>query len=123
MLEEYRGGMNSFVHLSVPDEVAISIEESKLECNHCGRLYYNNDISSAEHNIHIEKFVPEDGHCYDCGSADIKRCGDPVKLENTLKSYNTKKDELLPFYSHHGLLVDFELRNGYDDFPRLKEQI
>lgn len=29
-LEEYRGGMNSFVHLSVPDEVAINIEENKL---------------------------------------------------------------------------------------------
>ena len=78
MLEEYRGGMNSFVHLSVPDEVAINIEENKLECNNCGRLYYNEDIMSAEHNIYIEKFVPEDGHCFDCGSADIKRCGNPV---------------------------------------------
>ena len=29
-LEEYRGGMNSFVHLSMPDEVSISIEENKL---------------------------------------------------------------------------------------------
>ena len=40
-----------------------------------------------------------------------------------MKDYNKKKEELLPFYSHHGLLVDFELRKGYDDFPRLKEQI
>jgi len=32
MLEEYRGGINSFVHLSIPDEVAISIEENKLSC-------------------------------------------------------------------------------------------
>ena len=32
MLEEYRGGINSFVHLSVPDEIAISIEEAQLEC-------------------------------------------------------------------------------------------
>lgn len=32
MLEEYRGGLNSFVHLSVPDEIAIAIEESQLTC-------------------------------------------------------------------------------------------
>lgn len=29
-LEEYRGGLNTFVHLAMPDEVSISIEENKL---------------------------------------------------------------------------------------------
>ena len=121
MLEEYRGGINSFVHLSIPDEVAISIEENKLSCQNCGRHYYKQDVYSAEHGIHIEKFLPEDGHCFDCGSSDIKRSGNPVLLEATLKDYNKKKDEILPFYQHHGLLVDFELKRGYDDFPNLKD--
>jgi len=47
-LEEYRGGMNSFVHLSLPDDVMVAIEESKLVCNHCGRNYYNETIVSEE---------------------------------------------------------------------------
>ena len=41
MLEEYRGGMNSFVHISLPDDIMVAVEESKLQCNDCGRLYYN----------------------------------------------------------------------------------
>ena len=50
--------------------------------------------------------MPEDGHCYDCGSSNITRSGDAKALEQTLVEYNTKKEELLSFYNHHGLLVD-----------------
>ena len=40
LLEEYRGGVNSFVHLSLPEDVMVSIEETKLSCNNCGRDYF-----------------------------------------------------------------------------------
>lgn len=122
-LEEYRGGMNSFVHLSMPDEVSISIEENKHQCQDCNRLYYTETIVSEEHNIRIEPFMPEDGHCYDCGSSNIIRTGDAKALEQTLVDYNSKKEEVLPFYNHHGLLVDFEVRAGYEDYSRLRDQI
>ena len=71
MLEEYRGGMNSFVHLSLPDDIMVAIEENKLQCNNCGRHYYNETIVSEEQGIYIEPFAPIDGHCFDCGSRDI----------------------------------------------------
>ena len=29
MLEEYRGGMNAFVHLSLPEEIQVAVEEAK----------------------------------------------------------------------------------------------
>ena len=29
MLEEYRGGMNAFVHLNLPEEIQVQVEESK----------------------------------------------------------------------------------------------
>jgi hypothetical protein len=32
--------MNAFVHLSLPDEILVDIEENKLTCNDCGRVYY-----------------------------------------------------------------------------------
>ena len=44
LLEEYRGGMNAFVHVSLPDEVLIDIEENKHVCNDCGRTYYSETI-------------------------------------------------------------------------------
>lgn len=39
-LEEYRGGMNAFVHLTLPDEILVDIEESKCKCADCSRVYY-----------------------------------------------------------------------------------
>ena len=35
LLEEYRGGMNAFVHLTLPDEILVDIEESKCKCADC----------------------------------------------------------------------------------------
>ena len=40
MLEEFRGGMNAFVHINLPDEVLIEVEQNKLLCHDCGRVYY-----------------------------------------------------------------------------------
>jgi len=39
MLEEFRGGMNAFVHVSMPDEVLIDVEQHKMHCTDCGRQY------------------------------------------------------------------------------------
>lgn len=57
-LEEYKGGMNAFVHLTLPDEILVDIEESKCKCAECNRLYYKNDIISEAQGIRIEKFMP-----------------------------------------------------------------
>ena len=48
ILEEYRGGINSFVHLSLPDDVQVAIEETKISCNDCGRNYYPECIVNEE---------------------------------------------------------------------------
>ena len=32
LLEEYRGGLNAFVHVSLPDEILVDIEETKVVC-------------------------------------------------------------------------------------------
>ena len=39
------------------------------------------------------------------------------------KEYKIQKEELLAFYNHLGLLVDFELKSGYEDYPKLRDQI
>ena len=48
IMEEFRGGMNSFVHLSLPDDIMVAIEENKIECSHCGRQYYTETVVSEE---------------------------------------------------------------------------
>jgi len=68
LLEEYRGGINAFVHLTLPDEILVDIEESKCKCADCSRTYYKNDIIDEPNGIRIEKFMPENNTCDDCGS-------------------------------------------------------
>ena len=123
MLEEFRGGMNSFVHLSLPDDVMVAIEENKIACHHCGRVYYNETIVSEELGIHIEPFAPDDGHCFDCGSRDLRKGGNAPNFEAVLQEYKNQKEEFLGFYDHLGILVDFEIKSGFNDYARLRDQI
>lgn len=44
MLETFRGGLNSFVYLNLPEEVREQIANVKVQCTHCNRLYYNADV-------------------------------------------------------------------------------
>ena len=80
MLEEFRGGVNACVHLSLPDHVLLEIEQNKYVCKDCSRQYYK-QVRETEHGVFIEEFLPKDGICYDCGSTNIEESGDPIKFE------------------------------------------
>ena len=123
LLEEYRGGLNCFVHISLPDEILVDIEETKIVCQDCGKTYYKDDVISEEHGVRIEKHIPEDGHCFSCGSTNLAPGSDPMRFERELEIYSSKKETLLAFYNELGLLVDFEPRRGYEDYDKLKRQI
>jgi adenylate kinase family enzyme len=122
-LEEYRGGMNAFIHLTLPDEILVDIEESKMKCSECSRLYYKNDVIDEAQGIRIEKFMPENNTCDDCGSSSFSVGSEPATFEQNLEIYKAQKTELLAFYNHFGILVDFELRKGYNDYEKLKRSI
>ena len=81
VLEEFKGGLNAFVHLNLPAEVLVDIEENKCKCAECEKMYYKKDVISKEHGIHIEKFMPLDGHCDDCGSTNFVDGSDPARFE------------------------------------------
>lgn len=65
----------------------------------------------------------KDGRCVDCGSTNIVNGSNPIAFEKDLEAYKASRDELLSFYDHFGLLVDFELKKGYDDYENLKRQV
>jgi hypothetical protein len=123
LLEEYRGGLNAFVHVSLPDEILVDIEETKVICQDCTKTYYKDDVISEEHGVRIAKHIPMDGFCFDCGSTNLAPGSDPVRFERELEIYASKKDDLLAFYNEYGLLTDFEPRHGYEDYAKLKRQI
>ena len=76
--------MNAFVHISLPDNVLIDIEENKIKCQSCERVYYKGTIIDHEQGIRIEPFVPSDGHCHDCGSHEFATGSDPASFEKRL---------------------------------------
>ena len=112
--------MNAFVHLSLPDEILVDIEESKFKCADCSRMYYKNDIIDEAQGIRIEKFMPENNTCDDCGSQNFVVGSEPASFEQNLEIYKEQKQELLAFYNHFGILVDFEVRKGFADYDKLK---
>ena len=65
LMEEYNGGMNAFVHVSMPDEILVDIEENKMKCTECQKVHYRNDIVNAEHGVRIEAGDTKDPFC-DC---------------------------------------------------------
>lgn len=77
--------MNAFVHVSLPDEILVDIEENKITCNDCGKAYYTHNIHDNENGIHIDSYLPHDGKCGSCGSADFKKGSDPIKFEKDLE--------------------------------------
>ena len=123
MMEDYKGGLNAFVHLSLPAEILVEIEASKVKCADCHKVYYKNDIISEQHGIYIEKFMPHDGHCDDCSGTHFIDGSDPAKFEKDLETYQKTKDELLSFYNNNGVLVDFELSKGYESYEKLKRTL
>ena len=120
LMEEYRGGINAFVHLSLPDEILVDIEENKMKCSECSKVWFKNDIKSEQHGIHIEAHNARDFSC-DCD--EFVDGSDPAAFEKDLEEYKKSKDDLLAFYNHYALLVDFPLRNGYEDYDKIKKQI
>jgi adenylate kinase family enzyme len=122
LMEEFKGGMNAFVHVSLPDEILVDIEENKMKCTDCDKMWYKNDIVSAEHGVKIDAFNRKDCHC-DFSNDQFVEGSDPANFEKELEEYKLQKDELLAFYNHYGLLVDYQLRTGYDDYEKIKRQI
>ena len=121
-LEEYRGGLNAYVNLSLPDDILVEIERVRQSCTHCKRNYYTEDVIDESQGIRIEKFLPKDGICDDCGNNEFEFAETP-DFHDQIKAHREKSKDLLAFYNTFGNLVDFEVRGGYADYEKLKRQI
>lgn len=135
MLESFRGGLNSFVYLNLPEEVREQIADVKVQCTNCNRQYYNADVINEAHGVRIEAYMPKDGFCDDCGNHEFEPVLEADEREFEREEREVPKEEegkepkeemmkadeeVLAFYNHLGLLVDFELKNGFDSYENLK---
>ena len=44
MMEEFKGGLNAFIHLSMDDWAVRQLYECRYKCEESGRRYYSEDI-------------------------------------------------------------------------------
>ena len=58
-----------------------------MVCQNCGREYHPQTIINDAEGIRIENFIPEDGHCFDCGSTDIAEAEDDRDFKEALDRY------------------------------------
>ena len=91
-MEEYKGGLNAFIHLTLPDPVLQRIETSRFQCQDCGRQYYGADVANADDRIYIKSYLPEDGHCDDCGSINIAAVDDNDQFMRDMEEYHMKRE-------------------------------
>merc|ERR1712086_187656 len=112
---------DGFVLLNYPGNRAEAelMEENKLKCVDCDKVCCRCDIVSAELGIRINKHEERCDFNSD-GKCNFVDGSQPTSFEAELESYKRQKDELLAFYNHYGLLVDFDMRNGYDDYEKIK---
>mmetsp|Transcript_24824 Transcript_24824/g.17530 ORF Transcript_24824/g.17530 Transcript_24824/m.17530 type:complete len:124 (+) Transcript_24824:267-638(+) len=78
LLEEYKGGMNSFVHVGVEDKVLLDIDANRVVCADCDKVFLQENIIDPEANVYLESYMPEDGCVYDCKSRGLKLDSDPA---------------------------------------------
>ena len=89
-LETLYGGLNAFVHLSLPERFLAQLEEAKLVCQNCETVYYGKEIEDREFGIRQAETLPEDGHCFTCGSHEIVSATDiygPERFEAEIRAY------------------------------------
>ena len=125
-MEMYRGGLNAFVHIHMEQDILETLHTVKYTCQDCGRSYYMQGVKDANRGVHIEPFRPElEGVCDDCGSTNITEASDESKEEfmKAFAAYESVKQPMLQFYNRYGLLVDFEMKKGFDDYSKLRQQI
>ena len=107
----------------MPERFLAKMEEVKYKCTDCHAEYYE-AIEDKEYGVSQSKTLPDDGFCTDCGSHHIKRATNPERFEKKLRLYHDRKEDILGFYHHQGLLVDINVKKGgLEDYEHVRQQI
>eukprot|EP01083_Nonionella_stella_P096501 271324_1 len=92
-------------------------------CDGCGENYNVADINRD--GIVMTPLLPKvEGVCDKCGCGLKQRDDDTVEVvQNRLEIYDSQTLPLVDFYKKRGLLLDFDIKKGVDDLPKLVELI
>eukprot|EP00475_Leptophrys_vorax_P006917 TRINITY_DN1432_c0_g1_i2.p1 TRINITY_DN1432_c0_g1~~TRINITY_DN1432_c0_g1_i2.p1 ORF type:complete len:255 (-),score=62.79 TRINITY_DN1432_c0_g1_i2:725-1489(-) len=113
------------LNLTLPEEVLVTKAVSRRVCSSatCGKGYNVAHIKLGE--IDMPPLLPKrEGICDKCGSTLVQRDDDTEEIvKSRLKVYNEQTFPLIEFYRAASILVEFPLKKGIDDFPRLIQEL
>jgi len=117
------GGINLALNLLLKKEVGFFRENSKHQCENCDRVYYKDDFINQPEGYDLKGFFPENGVCVDCGSHKITKISDNEKFNESYEIYEKKLLELAPYYNTLGLLQNYEIKKGLEDYEEIRRQV
>lgn len=107
------------INLVIPEEILVLKTTSRRVCSQCGQGYNLANISHQD--IVMLPLLPKvDGKCDRCNGALLLRSDDQEEvIRERLRVYNSETKPLVEFYQQRGLLQEFAIKRGVEDFPRL----
>lgn len=122
--ENSQGGINLALNLMLNKEIARAREQGKHTCagSDCDIVYYKYDVIHNDKGFCLKNNFPENGICRETGSL-VTPCNDDVKFKENFESYEKQLLEVGPFYQTLGLLNNFEVKNGLDDYQSIRRSI
>lgn len=102
------------------------METEKHKCKDCNATYYMSGYMDNSSGVRFEPHRPENGFCDNCGSSHIvpvAQCEENAQEWRLASGEYKIRKNVLDFYNHLGLLVEFDIKTGYDDYEKIKRAI
>ena len=112
------------VNITLKEEFLMQKIMGRRVCSSCNRNYNVAHISQGEYQM--PPLLPKHGDATkcDCGGKLEQRADDREEtVRNRLRVYEKETAPLIGFYSKLGVLRDFDVKKGLDDFPKLVDMM
>lgn len=112
------------VNLSLPDDILVAKLLGRRMCADCGKNYNVTEIK--EPGYEMPPLLPKPADCDTCkGQPKLVSRQDDVEevIRDRLAVYKKETLPLVGFYSEQGKVLDFEVKQGLADMPRLLDSM
>jgi len=107
------------LYFTLPDDVLIKKVLGRRGCEECGRTF--NVASISQGDIIMPSLKPlKEGICDDCGSPLTMRSDDTAEVvRQRLEFFHDSTYPIVNYYREKGILLEFAVKTGINDAPRL----
>lgn len=112
------------VNLSLPDDILVAKLMGRRMCKDCGRNYNVTEIKEAGYEM--PPLLPKASDCEQCkGEPNLFTRADDNEetIRSRLQVYKQHTAPVVDFYRGSGVVLDFEVKKGLQDMPRLLDDM